>query len=131
MANKKTNQKSVKGKYADGYVLPVPKRNINVYRKMAQKAGKIWKKYGALDYKECAADDLNTKWGMPFSKMLKLKTGETVIFSYVIFKSRKHRDAVNKKVISEMMKDPEMDKGPMPFDTKRMVYGGFKIIVDM
>lgn len=130
MANKKTNQKSVKGKYVDGYVLPVPKRNINAYRKMALKGAKLWKKYGALDYKECAAEDLNTKWGMPFGKMLKLKAGETVIFSYVTFKSRKHRDAVNKKVISEMMKDPDMNNMQMPFDANRMVYGGFKIIVD-
>jgi uncharacterized protein YbaA (DUF1428 family) len=91
----------------------------------------VWKKYGALDYKECAADDLNTQWGMSFPKLLKLKAGETVIFSYVVYKSRKHRDSVNKKVMKEMMSDPAMNKTPMPFDMKRMMYGGFKIIVDI
>ena len=117
-------------KYVDGYVLPLPKRNINIYRRMAQAAGKVWRKYGALDYKECIADDLNTKWGVPLSKPFKLKRGETLVFSYVVFKSRAHRDKVNAKVMKEMMSDPSMKDKPMPFDMKRMAYGGFNIIVD-
>jgi uncharacterized protein YbaA (DUF1428 family) len=117
--------------YVDGYVLPVPKKNLQAYRRMAQKAGKIWREHGALDYKECAGDDLQkTKWSVPFSRMIKLKPGETVVFAYIVFKSRAHRDRVNAKV----MKDPRLGAGmedkPMPFDMKRMVYGGFKVLVD-
>ncbi|HEY3249902.1 MAG TPA: DUF1428 domain-containing protein [Ignavibacteria bacterium] len=117
-------------RYVDGYVLPVPKKNLSAYRRMAQKAGKVWHKYGALDYMECAADDMNTKWGVPFPKMFKLKSGETLIFSYIVFKSRAHRNSVNAKVMKEMMNDPNMNDKPMPFDVKRMVYGGFKVIVE-
>ena len=116
--------------YVDGYVLPVPKKNLSVYRKIAQKAGKIWREHGALEYRECVGEDLNVKWGVPFSKTLKTKSSETVIFSYIVFKSRAHRDSVNAKV----MKDPRlakmMDLVSMPFDCKRMVYGGFKVLVD-
>lgn len=115
--------------YVDGYVLPVPKKNVNAYRRMAQKAGKIWREHGALDYKECVGDDLKVKMGTPFSRNMKLKSGETVVFAYVVFKSRAHRDRVNAKV----MKDPRLanmcDPKDMPFDGKRMVYGGFKVIV--
>ena len=115
--------------YVDGYVLPVPRKNLAEYRRVAQQAGKIWRKYGALDYKECVGDDLRTKWGVPFTRVVKVKPGETVIFSYVLFKSRAHRNRVNAKV----MKDPLMDvwkDQPMPFDMKRMVNGGFKGLVD-
>jgi uncharacterized protein YbaA (DUF1428 family) len=115
--------------YADGYVLPVPKKHLAAYRRIAKMAGKIWREYGALDYKECAGDDLNVQCGMPFPKAMKLKPGETVIFAWVVFKSRAHRDRVNAKV----MKDPRlanMGAEKMPFDVKRMVYGGFKVIVD-
>ncbi len=115
--------------YVDGYVLPVPRKNLPIYRRIAQKAGKIWREHGALEYRECAGDDLNVKWGVPFSKMIKAKPGETVIFAWVVFKSRAHRDSVNAKV----MKDPRlakmMDASAMPFDSKRMAYGGFKVIV--
>jgi len=118
-------------RYVDGFVLPVPKKNLESYRRMAQKAGKMWRKYGALDYKECVGDDLKPKWGVPFPRTVKLKPGETVVFSYIVFKSRAHRDRVNAKV----MKDPVMTAGmqdmPMPFDMKRMVYGGFKVLVDI
>jgi uncharacterized protein YbaA (DUF1428 family) len=118
-------------RYVDGFVLSVPKKNLGSYRRMAQKAGKMWRKYGALDYKECVGDDLKPKWGVPFPRMVKLKPGETVVFSYIVFKSRAHRDRVNAKV----MKDPVMTAGmqdmPMPFDMKRMVYGGFKVLVDI
>ncbi len=116
--------------YVDGYLLPVPKKNLAAYRRMAKMGAKLWRKYGALDYKECVGDDLNPPWGAPFPKLLKLKPGETVIFSYIVYKSRAHRDQVNAKV----MKDPIMSSGmkdkPMPFDMKRMAFGGFKVIVD-
>jgi uncharacterized protein YbaA (DUF1428 family) len=117
-------------KYVDGYVLPVPKKNLQAYRRIAQKAGKIWRDHGALDYKECAGDDLNVKWGVPFPRSMKTKPAETVVFAYIVFKSRTHRDRVNAKV----MKDPRlaawMDNSSMPFDCKRVVYGGFKVLVD-
>lgn len=116
--------------YVDGYVLPIPKKNLKIYKKMAQVAGKMWKKYGALDYKECVGDDLNTKWGVPLSKPFKLKRGETLIFAYIVFKSRKHRDSVNAKVMKEMMADPNMKDMSMPFDMKRMAFGGFSVLVD-
>ena len=118
-------------KYVDGYVLPVPKKNLSAYRRMAQKAGKIWREYGALEFRECVGDDLNPKMAVTFPKTIKLKPGETVVFSWIMFKSRAHRDSVNAKV----MKDPRlakmMDMKAMPFDSKRMVYGGFKTMVDL
>ena len=121
-------------RYVDGYVLAVPKKNLKAYKKMAQKAGKVWKKYGALEYVECAGDDLKNKWTpMQFPKMAKTKPGETVVFSFIVYKSKAHRNQVNKKV----MKDPFMqppskeEEKKMPFDVKRMAYGGFKAIVDL
>jgi uncharacterized protein YbaA (DUF1428 family) len=117
-------------RYVDGYVLPVPKKNVQAYRRIAQKAGRIWREHGALEFRECVGDDLNVKMGMPFPRMIKLKRGETVFFSWIVFKSRAHRDGVNAKV----MKDPRlakmMDQKSMPFDVKRMSYGGFKVLVD-
>jgi uncharacterized protein YbaA (DUF1428 family) len=115
-------------KYVDGYVLPVPKKNLRTYRRMAQEAGKVWRKHGALDYKECVGDDLNTKWGSPFPRVMKVKPGEELVFSYILFKSRAHRDRVNAKVMKEMEK--KCGAMEMPFDVKRMVYGGFKVLVD-
>jgi uncharacterized protein YbaA (DUF1428 family) len=114
--------------YVDGFVLPVPKKNLNAYRRMAQEAGKIWRDHGALEFRECVGEDLNAKMGLPFPKGIKIKSGETVIFSWIVYKSRAHRDRVNAKV----MKDPRMAKMPkkMPFDVKRMMYGGFKTIVE-
>ena len=116
--------------YVDGYVLPVPKKKLRAYRRMAQKAGKIWREHGALDYKECVGEDLKVKWGPTFPRGIKTKSGETVVFSWIVFKSRTHRDRVNAKV----MKDPRMaemgDAKDMPFDTKRILYGGFEVIVD-
>ena len=116
--------------YVDGYVIPVPKKNLSVYRQIAQKAGKIWREHGALEYRECVGEDLNVKWGVPFSKTLKTKASETVIFSYIVFKSRAHRDSVNAKVMKDPRMDKMMDLVSMPFDCKRMVYGGFKVFVD-
>ena len=117
-------------RYVDGYLLPILKKNIKAYARIAKIASKVWRDHGALDYKECVADDINVKFGIPFSKNLKLKAGETAVFAYIVFNSRARRDAVNKKV----MKDPRLaacgDPNSMPFDCKRMVYGGFKGIVD-
>ena len=115
-------------KYVDGYVLPVPKKNLKAYIRMARMGQRLWRKYGALDYKECVGDDLKTKWGTPFPRMMKLKPGEIVVFSYIVFKSRAHRDRVNAMVMKEMEKMSEPQE--MPFDVKRMVYGGFKVLVD-
>ena len=116
--------------YVDGFVLAVPKKNLKDYTKMASAAGKIWMEHGALEYRECVGDDLKVKMGVPFPRSVKLKGGETVVFSWIVFKSRAHRDRVNAKV----MKDPRiakmMDPTSMPFDHKRMLYGGFKIMVD-
>src|SRR5688500_18882625 len=117
-------------RYVDGYVLPVPKKKVQAYRRMARLAGKIWREHGALEYRECVGDDLKVKWGTTFPRNLKLKRGETVIFAWVVFKSRAHRDRGNAKV----MKDPRLqmpDPSDMPFDDKRMVYGGFKILVSV
>jgi uncharacterized protein YbaA (DUF1428 family) len=114
--------------YVDGFVLVVPKKKLDVYKSMARKAGKIWREHGALDYRECVGDDLKVKFGMPFTKLAKTKSGETVVFSYIVYKSRAHRDKVNAKV----MADPRLSKGmpkEMPFDLKRMAYGGFKTLV--
>jgi len=118
--------------YVDGYVLAVPKKNLRAYRQMAQMGGKVWRKYGALDYKECVGDDLNPKWaGIKFPRTVKAKPGETVVFSFIVFKSRAHRDSINAKVMKDpVMNDPKYKDKPMPFDMKRMVYGGFKVIVD-
>jgi uncharacterized protein YbaA (DUF1428 family) len=115
--------------YVDGYVLPVPKKNLTTYRRIAQKAGKIWRDHGALEYRECVGEDLKVKWGVPFPKTLKVKTGETVVFSYIVFKSRAHRDSVNAKVMKDKRLNELMDESDMPFDCKRMVYGGFKVLV--
>jgi len=113
--------------YVDGYVLPVPKKHLQTYRRIARLAGKVWREHGALEYRECVGDDLKTKWGVPFPRTVKTKPGETVIFSWVVFKSRAHRDRVNAKV----MKDPRIISAAtkMPLDVKRMAYGGFKILV--
>ncbi|MGH9877515.1 MAG: DUF1428 domain-containing protein, partial [Nitrososphaerales archaeon] len=120
----------MKGRYVDGYVLPLPKKNLQSYRRMAQMAAKVWRKHGALDYKECVGDDLKNKWGPAFPPTVKLKKGETVVFAYVVFKSRAQRNSVNAKVMKDpIMNDPKFKDKPMPFDVKRMVYGGFKILV--
>ena len=119
-------------RYVDGFVLPMPKKNVEAYRKIAAKAGKVWREHGALDYRECVGDDLNVKgMGVPFPRQIKTKPGETVVFSWILYKSKAHRDAVNKKV----MKDPRLaammsGEEKMPFDVKRMLYGGFKVIVE-
>ena len=115
--------------YVDGFLIPLKKSRLAEYRRVARKAGKIWKEHGALDYRECVGDDLKVKMGLPFPKLAKTKAGETVVFSYIVYKSRAHRDKVNAKV----MKDKRLFEGmskEMPFDMKRMAYGGFKTLVE-
>lgn len=115
--------------YVDGFVIPIEKKKLAAYRKMAAAAGKVWKDHGALEYYECAGEDLVVMKGiLAFPKLAKVKKGETVVFSWIGYKSRKHRDAVNKKV----MKDPRilnMMLKEHPFDPKRMAYGGFSVLV--
>ena len=116
--------------YVDGFVLPIPKKNVGAYRKLARKAGKIWKEHGALEYRECVGDDVPPGKTTSFPKSVKLKANEVVWFSWIVYKSRKHRDAVNAKVL----KDPRiarMGAESMPFDLKRMIYGGFKVSVKL
>jgi uncharacterized protein YbaA (DUF1428 family) len=118
-------------RYVDGFVLPVPKRNLDAYRRQARKAGKIWREHGALEYRECVADDVKVGKLTSFPQSVKRKRDETVVFSWIVFKSRAHRDRVNAKV----MKDPRladmMDPKAMPFDAKRMIYGGFSVLVEI
>ena len=115
--------------YVDGFVMIVPKKKIDAYTKLAKKAGKIWMEHGALQYIETVGDDLKVKMGIPFPKMVKSKPSEIVVFSYIVYKSKKHRDSVNKKV----MADPRMHDLPedMPFDCEKMAYGGFQTIVSL
>jgi uncharacterized protein YbaA (DUF1428 family) len=115
--------------YVDGFIVPVPKKKLAAYRNLARKAGKIWREHGALDFKECVADDVKKGKWTSFPRSVKLKPSETVVFAYIVYKSRAHRDQVNGKV----MKDKRftgMDMKDMPFDGKRMIYGGFKVLVD-
>ena len=117
-------------RYVDGFVLPVPKKKLATYRSMARKAAKIWRDHGALEFRECVADDVKPGKRTSFPQSVRLKRGETVFFSYIVFKSRAHRDRVNARV----MKDPRItgmgDVKDMPFDASRMIYGGFKVLVD-
>ncbi|MGI0063614.1 MAG: DUF1428 domain-containing protein [Nitrosopumilaceae archaeon] len=116
--------------YVDGYIIPVPKKNLQTYRHMAQQGCKMWKKHGVIAYYECVGDDLNPKMtGIKFPKTVKAKPSEKVVFSFIIFKSKTHRDRVNAKVMKEFMNDPKFKGMSMPFDMKRMVYGGFKVMV--
>lgn len=124
------------GLYVDGFVLVVPKNRLTAYKKMAEIGRDVWMKHGALDYKECIGDDLTPDMGgmkaVTFPQLTKLKKGEIVVFSYVVYKSRKHRDEVNAKVMKDsMMNEDKWKNKPMPFDMKRMAYGGFKTIVSL
>ena len=115
--------------YVDGFVLPVPQENLQAYRRIAQKAGKIWREHGALEYRECVGDDVKMGKLTSFPQSVKLKPGETVVFSWIVFKSRAHRDRVNAKVMEDPRLAKMMDPKSMPFDAKRMIYGGFKVLV--
>ena len=115
--------------YVDGFVLPVPRKNLAAYRRMAQKAARVWQEHGALDFRECVGDDLDVKMGRSFPRQLGLKPREVVVFSWILYASRAHRDRVNAKV----MRDPRLAAmgAKMPFDVRRMVYGGFKTLVEL
>jgi uncharacterized protein YbaA (DUF1428 family) len=117
--------------YVDGFVIPIPKKNIAAYRRIAQKAGKIWKAHGALEYRECVGDDLNMNMGLPFPKGIRTKPGETVLFSWIVYRSKAHRNRVNAKVMKDQRLTEGADFNKMPFDVKRMMYGGFRTIVDL
>jgi uncharacterized protein YbaA (DUF1428 family) len=117
--------------YVDGFVTPVPKRNIDAYRRIARQAGKIWREHGALEVRECIGDDVPKGKLTSFPLSVKLKRGETVVFSWIVYKSRAHRDRVNAKVMKDPRVAMEMDSKATPFDAKRMIYGGFKVIVDV
>jgi uncharacterized protein YbaA (DUF1428 family) len=121
--------KNEKAHYVDGFVLAVPKRNVEAYRRMTRVASKIWREHGALEFRECVGDDLAVKMGMPFTSIMKIKRNETVVFSWITYKSRAHRDQVNAKVMKDARLG-DMDPESMPFDVKRMAYGGFKILID-
>ena len=116
--------------YVDGFVLPVPTENLAAYRKMAKLAGKVWREYGALDYKECIADDVKPGKHTSFPQSVKLKAGETVVFSYIVYKSKADRNRINKKVMADPRLAAMMDPKKLPFDGKRMFWGGFKVFVD-
>jgi uncharacterized protein YbaA (DUF1428 family) len=118
--------------YVDGFVLAVRKSKLAAYRSMARKAGKVWREHGALEFRECVGDDLKIK-GMSatFPRMLRLKRGETAMFSWIVYKSRAHRDRVNAKVMKDPRLTKMMDPAATPFDVKRMLYGGFKVLVDL
>ncbi|KAB2884877.1 MAG: DUF1428 domain-containing protein [Pseudorhodoplanes sp.] len=115
--------------YVDGFVVPVPKKTLAAYRAMARKAGKVWRDHGALEFRECVADDVKKGKWTSFPRSVKLKPNETVVFSYIVYKSRKQRD----RILAKVMKDPRLAKmmkpDAMPFDGKRMIWGGFRTIV--
>ena len=117
------------GNYVDGFVLVVKKKNLPAYRRLAVKAGKVWLDYGALDYRECVGDDVNFPFGSPVPKLVKLKSDEVVLFSYIVYKSRAQRDRINQKVMTDPRLTSAMDPKAMPFDMKRMSMGGFKTLV--
>src|SRR5688572_25111640 len=115
--------------YVDGFVLPIPKNKVADYRRVARKAGKIWKEHGALDYRECVGDDLEVKGFTPFRRLAKAKPGETVVFAWAVFKSRKHRDQVNARIMEDARIAAMCGETKKIFDCKRMAYGGFKTLV--
>jgi uncharacterized protein YbaA (DUF1428 family) len=116
-------------RYVDGFVLPIAKKNVAAYRRIARKASKIWREYGALEYRECVGDDLKVKGVVPFPRLARCRPGETVVFAWIVYRSRADRDRITAKI----MKDPRlaaMGSKSMPFDVKRMAYGGFAVLVD-
>jgi uncharacterized protein YbaA (DUF1428 family) len=116
-------------RYVDGFVLPVPKRKLPAYKRLARTAARVWRDHGALEYRECVGDDFAVKFGLPFPRFVRPRRGEVVLFSWIVYRSRADRNRVNRKV----MKDPRLakiDPRKMPFDPKRMVWGGFKVLVE-
>jgi uncharacterized protein YbaA (DUF1428 family) len=116
--------------YVDGYVLPVRKDKMEMYRLQAEKAAAVWKDHGALEYRECVGDDLDVNELVPFPRVVQLQPDETVVFAWIVFKSREHRDEVNAKVMQDPRLAESRDANAMPFDTKRMVYGGFEVLIE-
>jgi uncharacterized protein YbaA (DUF1428 family) len=116
--------------YVDGFVLPVPKKKVEAYRRMAKKAGKVWREHGAIEFKECIADEVKMGKLTSFPRSVKRKPNETVIFSYIVYKSRAHRDRVMAKVMQDKRIADMMNIEDLPFDAKRMIHGGFKVLVD-
>ena len=117
--------------YVDGFVVPVPKKNLEAYRAMARKAGRVWREHGALEYIECAADDVKKGKTTSFPQAVKLKPGEVVVFSWIVYKSRAHRDRIGKAVMDDPQLKEQMDPAKMPFDGKRMFWGGFQTILGL
>lgn len=117
-------------RYIDGFVVPVPKKKLAAYFRIAKKASKVWRDHGALEYRECVGDDLAIKFCLPFPKGIKVKPGETVVFAYIVYQSRAHRDRVNAKVMRDPRLNAMCDPKDMPFDCARMLYGGFKAVVE-
>lgn len=118
-------------RYVDGFVIPVPRKNLASYRRMARKAGRIWREHGALSFTETVAEDLAPHGVIPFARVVKTKPREVVVFSWIMFTSRAHRDRVNAKVMVDPRMGPMMDPKAMPFDVNRMIYGGFSVLVDL
>lgn len=116
--------------YVDGFVLPLPRKNLDAYRKMSRKAARIWMEYGALEYCECAGDDLKIDGMLSFLKLAEAKADETIVFAWIVYKSRSQRDRVNKLIMADPRIAKMMSDGPPPFDCKRMAYGGFKVFVE-
>ncbi len=117
-------------KYVDGFVIPMPKKKMAAYRKMARVAAEVWRDHGALQYVECVGDDLNVPFGCPFPKGIKARAGETIIFSFIVYRSRAHRNRVNAAVMKDQRLADSCDPKTMPFDVKRMLYGGFQCFVE-
>jgi len=116
--------------YVDGFVVPVPTKHLPAYRRLARKAGRIWREHGALEFRECVADDVKPGKLTSFPRSVKLKPNETVCFSWIVYKSRRDRDRINAKVMSDPRLANMIDAKSLPFDAKRMIYGGFKVLVD-
>src|SRR5262245_7826729 len=124
------NEPEVRMAYVDGFIVPVPVKKLPAYRRIAQLAGKVWREHGALEYREFVADDVKVGKWTSFPRSVKLKRGETVVFSWIVYRSRDHRDRVNAKVMKDERLAKSMDPKAMPFDAKRMIYGGFKVMVE-
>jgi uncharacterized protein YbaA (DUF1428 family) len=116
--------------HVDGFVIPVPTKNLKVYRRIAREFGKVWRDHGALAFRECVADDVKVGKWTSFPRSVKLKRGETVVWSYIVYKSRTHRDRVNAKVMKDPRMTSIMNPKALPFDGKRMIFGGFKVLVE-
>ena len=118
-------------RYVDGFLVPVPKKNLQAYRRIAQKAGKVWREHGALEYIECIAEDVKPGKVTSFPQSVKLEPGETIVLAWIVYKSRAHRDRVNAKVMKDPRLNEMMDPKAMPFDGKRMIFGGFEVLLDV